>query len=72
LVPSQWFLALIESRGLPRAWLSSTMTLGQMAEIVMLAVFPRLLRRLGVRLTMALLIAAWFPLVMFWCSLSLA
>jgi MFS family permease len=46
-------------RGLPRAWISTTMTLGQMTEIGMLAVLPRLLRRLGAKATMALGIAAW-------------
>jgi len=48
----------LESRGLPRAWLSSTMTLGQMTEIGMLAALPWLFRRMGAKLTMALGLAA--------------
>jgi hypothetical protein len=50
----------LEWRGLPRAWISTTMTLGQMTEIAMLAVLPLLLRRYGVKGTMTLGIAAWF------------
>ena len=44
----------LEWRGLPRAWISTTMTLGQMTEIAMLAVLPWLLRRFGVKGTMML------------------
>ena len=36
----------LETRGLPRAWISTTMTLGQLTEIGMLAILPWLLRRL--------------------------
>jgi MFS family permease len=50
----------LELRGLPRGWISPTMTLGQLTEIAMLALLPRLLWRLGYRLTLALGIAAWF------------
>jgi MFS family permease len=50
----------LEWRGLPRAWISPTMTLGQMTEIAMLALFPWLLGRLGVKGTMAVGISAWF------------
>jgi MFS family permease len=50
----------LESRGLPRAWISSTMTLGQMTEIAALAAFPWLLTRLGPRGLMTLGILAWF------------
>jgi MFS family permease len=49
----------LEFRGLPRAWISTTMTLGQMTEIGTLALLPFLLRRLGPKGTMALGIAAW-------------
>jgi MFS family permease len=49
----------LESRGLPRAWISSTMTLGQMTEIALLAVLPWLWRRLGPKATMTLGILAW-------------
>jgi MFS family permease len=50
----------LEWRGLPRAWISTTMTLGQMTEIAMLAILPWLLRRFGAKKTMVLGIAAWF------------
>ena len=50
----------LEWRGLPRAWISTTMTLGQVTEIAMLAVLPWLLRRFGVKVTLMLGIAAWF------------
>ena len=50
----------LERRGLPRAWISTTMTLGQLAEIGTLAVLPWLLRRFGVKATLMLGIAAYF------------
>ncbi len=50
----------LESRGLPRGWISSTMTLGQMTEIAMLALLPWLLRRWGAKGTLTIGIAAWF------------
>ena len=50
----------LEWRGLPRAWISTTMTLGQVTEIAMLAVLPWLLRRFGVKGTLTLGISAWF------------
>jgi MFS family permease len=50
----------LERRGLPRAWISTTMTLGQLAEIATLAVLPWLLRRFGVKATLMLGIAAYF------------
>jgi MFS family permease len=49
----------LESRGLPRAWVSSAMTLGQWPEIATLAVLPWLLRRLGYKGTLAIGIGAW-------------
>jgi len=50
----------LEARGLPRAWISTTMTLGQLTEIGLLAVLPWLFRRLGAKLTLSLGIWAWF------------
>ncbi len=50
----------LEARGLPRAWISTAMTLGQTSEIAMLAALPWLLRRLGPKGTMVLGISAWF------------
>jgi MFS family permease len=50
----------LEWRGLPRAWISTTMTLGQVTEIGMLAVLPWLLRRFGAKVTLMLGILAWF------------
>jgi MFS family permease len=49
----------LEWRGLPRAWISTTMTLGQVTEIANLAVLPWLLRRFGVKGTLMLGISAW-------------
>ena len=49
----------LESLGLPRAWLSTAMTLGQVLEILGLAALPRVLRGLGSKGTMALGIGAW-------------
>jgi MFS family permease len=48
----------LESRGLPRAWISTVMTLGQYPEIATLAVLPWLFRRLRYKGTLALGIAA--------------
>ena len=50
----------LEWRGLPRAWISTTMTLGQVTEIAMLAILPWLLRRFGAKATLMLGISAWF------------
>jgi len=50
----------LEARGLPRGWISPTMTLGQMTEILALVFLPWLLGRWGAKLAMALGIAAWF------------
>jgi MFS family permease len=49
----------LESRGLPRAWVSSAMTLGQWPEIATLAALPWLFRRLDYKWTLALGIGAW-------------
>jgi len=50
----------LETRGLPRAWISLTLTLGQLTEIGLLAVLPWLLRRVGTKGTLTLGIGAWF------------
>jgi MFS family permease len=50
----------LERRGLPRAWVSTAMTLGQTTEIAVLAILPWLLRRLGMKATLMLGILAWF------------
>jgi MFS family permease len=52
--------AYLETRGLPRAWISLTMTLGQLTEIGVLAVLPWMLRRVGIKGTLVVGIAAWF------------
>jgi MFS family permease len=49
----------LEASGLPRAWVTATMTLAQTTEIVLLAALPWLLRRFGIKVTLALGIAAW-------------
>lgn len=51
--------AYLQTLGLPRAWIATAMTLGQVLEIASLAMFPWLLRRLGQRWTMAVGVAAW-------------
>jgi MFS family permease len=48
-----------EARGLPRAWITSALTLGQWPEIAMLAVLPWLFGRIGTKGTLALGIGAW-------------
>lgn len=48
----------LESRGLPRAWISTAMTLGQVPEIAALAVLPWMLRRFQFEGTLTLGIAA--------------
>lgn len=48
-----------EAKGMPRAWISSALTLGQWPEIAMLAALPRLLNRLGTKATLAIGISAW-------------
>jgi MFS family permease len=49
----------LESRGLPRAWISTAMTLGQYPEIAALAALPWLFRRLHYKGTLALGIGAY-------------
>jgi MFS family permease len=49
----------LEASGLPRAWVTAVMTLGQLTEIALLVALPRLLLRVGVKVTLALGIAAW-------------
>jgi hypothetical protein len=49
----------LEASGLPRAWVTSAMTLGQTTEIALLVALPWLLRRFGMRATLALGIVAW-------------
>jgi nucleoside transporter len=50
---------LLEDRGVPRPWLSLTLTLSQAVEVAGLGLLPLLLRRLGVRRTMLLGLSAW-------------
>jgi len=49
----------LESRGLPRPWISTALTLGQVPEIAALAVLPWLFRRVQFRGTLAIGIAAF-------------
>ena len=49
----------LELRGLPRSWIASAMTLGQLPEIAALAILPSLLRRLGFRGLLGLGIGSW-------------
>jgi MFS family permease len=49
----------LESRGLPRAWTSTVLTLGQWLEIAALAALPWMFRRFSYKGTLALGIAAY-------------
>lgn len=49
----------LETKGVPRAWVASAMTLGQFPEIAAIALLPWLLNRLGYRGVLALGVAAW-------------
>ncbi len=49
----------LAERGMPRAWISTAVTLNQVTEIAALAAMPWLLRRLGSQKTMALGLGAW-------------
>lgn len=51
--------AFLPKLGLPRPWIATAMTLGQLSEIGMLLILPRTLNRLGYRGAMALGISAW-------------
>ena len=50
----------LESAGLPRSWMATTLTLGQWPEILGLALMPRLVNRLGYKGTILLGFLAWF------------
>lgn len=50
----------LEARGLPRAWTSTVMTMGQAAETAALVALPWMIRRLGIKGTMVLGIGCWF------------
>jgi MFS family permease len=50
----------LESRGLPRAWSATALTLGQWPEVLALAALPWLLRRLGAKTTLLLGVGAYF------------
>jgi MFS family permease len=47
------------SHGLPRSWITGSMTLGQVPEIAALAVLPWLINRIGIRGTMLVGLFAW-------------
>ncbi len=49
----------LQARGVPREWISTTMTLSQLPEIAVLAGIPLVLRRIGYKGTLALGILAW-------------
>jgi MFS family permease len=50
---------LLEYLGVPRPWISPTLTLGQSMEIMSLALLPMLLLRFGIRGTMLVGLGAW-------------
>lgn len=49
----------MESAGLPRAWVTAAMSLGQTSEIALLVGLPWILRRAGAKTTLAIGITAW-------------
>ncbi len=49
----------LAARGLPRPWISTAMSLGQVLEVVALATLPWLLGRIGYKWTMVVGLAAW-------------
>jgi MFS family permease len=49
----------LETKGLSRSWIPTAMTMGQWPEMASLAILPWMFRRLGVRGTLAVGIAAW-------------
>jgi MFS family permease len=49
----------LQARGLPKAWVSTAMTLGQWPEIATLALLPWLVRRLGTKTMLIVGITAW-------------
>ncbi|MFO0952327.1 MAG: MFS transporter [Isosphaeraceae bacterium] len=49
----------LESRGLPRAWISSALTIGQVPEIAMLAALPWVMHRIGTKATLAMGVGSW-------------
>lgn len=51
--------AYLVDRGLPRAWIASALTLGQVLEVLALAALPWMFRRFGYRGTLGLGIGVW-------------
>lgn len=49
----------LEASGLPRAWVTAAMTLGQTTEVALLVALPWMLRRFGIKATLAMGIVAW-------------
>lgn len=50
----------LAARGMPRAWISTAVSINQVPEVAALAVLPWFLGRLGYRGTMGLGLGAWF------------
>jgi MFS family permease len=50
---------LLRQLGIADAWVSTTLTLAQLSEVLLLFLLPRLLPRLGMRGTMGLGLLAW-------------
>ncbi len=48
-----------EALSIPAAWVAPLLTIGQIGEVAMLALLPLAIKRLGMRTTIALGIAAW-------------
>lgn len=51
---------LLDDLGMKHAWLGPTLTLGQISELISLALLPKMLTNLGVKRTMVLAMIAWF------------
>jgi predicted MFS family arabinose efflux permease len=50
---------LLRQLDVPDSWVSATLTLAQLSEVIVLCLLPQLLRRFGVRGTMLLALVAW-------------
>ncbi|WP_165248196.1 MFS transporter [Paludisphaera soli] len=50
----------LAARGMPRAWISTAVSINQVPEVAALAVMPWLLGRMGYKGTMAMGLGAWF------------
>jgi MFS family permease len=60
--------AYLQTLGMPRTWIATAMSLGQVPEIISLAALPWLMKRFGLRTTMAIGIGAWIAYYLILCA----